>query len=130
MSFYGPWSFAEEGVEVDPSAFCQGHHRIGRYCKVGARATLKWGATLTAFTEIGDDTEMGPFSVCTGPGIPLNPTRIGKRCRIGGHVGIKPGVQICNDVTVAWGTWVPEDITEPGTWGNAEGSHAKMRRIK
>lgn len=123
-----PWSRIEQTVEVDVTALIQGSHRIGRHCRIGAGATLKWGATLTAYTEIGPDAFLGPYSVCLGPGSKERPTTIGEGAWLGAHVLVDPGVVIAPGVVVGAGTYVKCDITEPGTYVQGEG--AGLRRLR
>lgn len=53
---------------------------------------------------------------CVGVG---SSTRIGRRCRLGGQVGIAGHVEICDDVTIMAGSGVMKPITRPGVYALA-----------
>lgn len=101
----------------------QGGGRIPASVKFGRGCIVKWGATLTANTVVGDRVFLGPYSVCLGdPSGETRPTVIGDDCFIGGGAMIAAGVHICDGVTIGALSFVARDITEPGTYvGQANG---------
>jgi UDP-3-O-[3-hydroxymyristoyl] glucosamine N-acyltransferase len=106
----------------------QGGGRIGRNCHIGRRSTLKWGATLTAHTWVGDRCFLGPYSVCLGdPRGLTRRTELGDGVTIGAHASVDPGVFICAGTTIGAYSYVKQDITEPGVYA---GVASGLRRLK
>lgn len=120
-------SYIGANVHIAEDAILQGGHRIGHDCVIEDGATLKWGAVLTAYTQVHSGAFLGPYSVCLGPAHPAQ-TVIGKGAWLGAHVLVAPGVHICAGAKVGAGTFVTEDIAEPGLYVQGPGSH--LRRLK
>jgi UDP-3-O-[3-hydroxymyristoyl] glucosamine N-acyltransferase len=118
-----------------------GSVRIGNDVDVGANTTIDRGAMgdtviedgvkLDNQIQIGHNVRIGAhtaIAACVGVS---GSATIGKRCMIGGAVGIVGHLSICDDVIVTGYTMISSSITEPGMYSSgipAEAA-ADWRRI-
>ena len=109
-----------KNVTMGRDVTIQGGGRIGPGCHIGTLSVLKWGATLTENTILGNRVFVGPYAVVLGPdfegGDPARMTTIGAGVSIGAHTLIAHGVRICEGAIIGALSFVREDITEPGTY--------------
>ena len=102
--------------------------RIGADVEVGANTTIDRGAIEDTVIEdgvkldnqiqIGHNVRIGAHSAlaaCVGVS---GSTTIGKRCQIGGAVGIVGHLSICDDVAVTGLSMVSHSINEPGVYSS------------
>lgn len=114
---------------------------IGADVEIGANTTIDRGAIGDTIIEdgvkldnqiqVGHNVVIGAhtaMAACVGVS---GSTRIGKRCQIGGAVGIVGHLTICDDVAVTGFTMVSSSITEPGIYssGIPASTAADWRRI-
>jgi UDP-3-O-[3-hydroxymyristoyl] glucosamine N-acyltransferase len=115
--------------------------RIGADVEIGANTTIDRGAIgdtaihdgakLDNQIQVGHNVQIGEhtaIAACVGIS---GSTRIGKRCMIGGAVGIVGHLTICDDVAITGFTMVSRSIREPGVYSGgipAEDARA-WRRI-
>jgi UDP-3-O-[3-hydroxymyristoyl] glucosamine N-acyltransferase len=115
--------------------------RIGADVEIGANTTIDRGAIgdtvieegvkLDNQIQIGHNVVVGAhtaMAACVGVS---GSTRIGRRCQIGGAVGIVGHLTICDDVAITGYTMVSSSITEPGVYssGLPATPAAEWRRI-
>jgi len=102
--------------------------RIGADVEIGANTTIDRGAIgdtvieegvkLDNQIQIGHNVRIGAhtaMAACVGVS---GSATIGKRCQIGGAVGIVGHLSICDDVAVTGLTMVSHSITEPGVYSS------------
>lgn len=100
--------------------------RIGADVEIGANTTIDRGAIgdtvihdgakLDNQIQVGHNVEVGEhtaIAACVGIS---GSTRIGKRCMIGGAVGIVGHLSICDDVAITGFTMVSHSIEQPGVY--------------
>ncbi len=118
-----------------------GSVRIGADVEIGANTTIDRGAIgdtvieegvkLDNQIQIGHNVVVGAhtaMAACVGV---AGSTRIGRRCQIGGAVGIVGHLTICDDVIVTGYTMVAASIATPGVYSSglpATGA-AEWRRV-
>jgi UDP-3-O-[3-hydroxymyristoyl] glucosamine N-acyltransferase len=118
------------GFAQDESAWIKvpqlGKVSIGADVEIGANTTIDRGAIgdtvihdgakLDNQIQIGHNVQIGEhtaIAACVGVS---GSTRIGKRCMIGGAVGIVGHLTICDDVAITGFTMVSRSIREPGVY--------------
>ncbi len=115
---------------------------IGADCEVGANTTIDRGAIgdtvleegvkLDNQIQIGHNCRIGAhtaMAACVGLS---GSVTVGKRCMIGGMVGIVGHLSICDDVAVTGLTMVTRSITQPGVYSGgipAEGARTWRRLV-
>jgi len=100
--------------------------RIGADVEIGANTTIDRGAIddtiieegvkLDNLIQVGHNVRIGAHSAlaaCVGIS---GSTTIGKRCMIGGAVGIAGHLAICDDVVITGFSMVSRSITRPGVY--------------
>lgn len=102
---------------------------VGSDVEVGANTTIDRGAIGDTVIEDGvkiDNLVQVAHNVCIGAHTVIaacagiaGSTRIGRRCMIGGMVGVAGHLDICDDVAVAGLTLVSHSIREPGMYSGA-----------
>ncbi len=105
-----------------------GSVRIGADVEIGANTTIDRGAIgdtvieegvkLDNQIQIGHNVIVGAhtaMAACVGIS---GSTRIGRRCQIGGAVGIVGHLTICDDVAITGYTMVSRSIGEPGVYSS------------
>jgi UDP-3-O-[3-hydroxymyristoyl] glucosamine N-acyltransferase len=105
-----------------------GSVRVGADVEIGANTTIDRGAIgdtvieegvkLDNQIQIGHNVTVGAhtaMAACVGVS---GSTKIGRRCQIGGAVGIVGHLTICDDVAVTGYTMVSSSITEPGIYSS------------
>lgn len=105
-----------------------GSVRVGADVEIGANTTIDRGAIgdtvieegvkLDNQIQIGHNVVVGAhtaMAACVGVS---GSTRIGRRCQIGGAVGIVGHLTICDDVAITGFTMVSSSIGEPGVYSS------------
>lgn len=105
-----------------------GKVRIGDDVEVGANTTIDRGAIddthieqgvkLDNQIQIGHNVRIGAHTLISACSAIAGSTKIGKRCTIGGGVGIINNLMIADDVTITGGTVVMQSILEPGLYSS------------
>jgi len=102
---------------------------IGDDVEVGANTTIDRGTIgdtvidegvkIDNLVQIGHNVRIGAHTVIAGcVGIAGSAT-IGKRCMLGGMVGVVGHLEICDDVALTGKTMVSSSITRPGVYSGA-----------
>jgi UDP-3-O-[3-hydroxymyristoyl] glucosamine N-acyltransferase len=102
---------------------------IGDDVEIGANTTIDRGALEDTVIEngvkldnqiqVGHNVRIGEHTIIAGcVGISGSAT-IGKRCMLGGSVGVVGHIEICDDVTVTGLTVVSHSIHEPGVYSGS-----------
>lgn len=116
-SFFGS---TKENVSLQPNFYCD----TGSNIHVGEDFLTNYNVTILdiAKVNIGDNCMIGPNTLITTVGHPINPLKrrkklaqakpisIGNDVWIGGNVTILPGVKIGDNVVVAAGAVITKDI--------------------
>ncbi|MFT4100426.1 MAG: UDP-3-O-(3-hydroxymyristoyl)glucosamine N-acyltransferase [Burkholderiaceae bacterium] len=102
---------------------------VGKQVEIGSNCAIDRGALddtvigdgckLDNLIQIGHNVRIGEHSVLAGCTGVSGSAVIGKRCRLGGGVGIVGHLQICDDVTITGMTMVTRSITSPGTYSSS-----------
>lgn len=102
---------------------------IGRDVEIGSNCSIDRGAIddtvigdgckLDNLIQIGHNVRIGEHSVLAGCTGVSGSAIIGRRCRLGGGVGIVGHLEICDDVTITGMTMVTRSITTPGTYSSS-----------
>ncbi|MFO7286126.1 MAG: UDP-3-O-(3-hydroxymyristoyl)glucosamine N-acyltransferase [Gammaproteobacteria bacterium] len=100
---------------------------IGDDVEVGANTTIDRGAIEDTVIEdgvkldnlvmIAHNVRVGAHTVMAAMTGVAGSTRIGKRCMIGGSVGITGHISICDDVAIQGKSFVAQSIDKPGLYG-------------
>jgi len=103
-----------------------GRVMIGNDVEVGANTTIDRGALddtvieegvkLDNLIQIAHNVRIGAHTVIAGCTGISGSTHVGKRCRIGGGVGIVGHVEICDGTTISGFSLITKSITEPGVY--------------
>jgi UDP-3-O-[3-hydroxymyristoyl] glucosamine N-acyltransferase len=106
-----------------------GSVEIGADVEIGANTTVDRGAigdTVIADgvkidnqVQIGHNVRIGEHTVIAGCAGISGSTVIGRRCMIGGMVGIVGHLEICDDVALTGRTMVSSSIHQPGVYSSA-----------
>lgn len=102
--------------------------RIGSDVEIGSSTTVDCGAIddtviadgvrLDNQIQIGHNVHVGEHTaMATGVAI-AGSAHIGKRCMMGGMVGVAGHIEICDDVTVLGKAMVSKSITQPGAYAS------------
>lgn len=110
--------------------------RVEDEVEIGANTTIdrgsigdtviKRGAVIDNLVQIAHNVEIGELTAiaaCTGI---AGSAKIGKRCLIGGGVGINGHVDICDDVALTGMAMVTASIHEPGVYSSGTGLLANL----
>jgi UDP-3-O-[3-hydroxymyristoyl] glucosamine N-acyltransferase len=99
--------------------------RIGDDVEIGANTTIDCGAIddtiigdgvrLDNLIQVGHNVVIGEHTAIASGGSIAGSARIGKRCMIGGKVGIGQ-IEICDDVVVLGGGAVTAPLLKPGAY--------------
>jgi UDP-3-O-[3-hydroxymyristoyl] glucosamine N-acyltransferase len=102
---------------------------IGDDVEIGANSTIDRGAIedtvigdgvkIDNLVQIGHNVRVGEHTVIAGCTGISGSTTIGRRCMLGGAVGVAGHLEICDDVVIAGRTTVLASITEPGLYSSA-----------
>jgi UDP-3-O-[3-hydroxymyristoyl] glucosamine N-acyltransferase len=102
---------------------------IGDDVEVGANTTIDRGAIgdtvigdgvkIDNQVQIGHNVRVGEHTVIAGCAGISGSTVIGRRCMIGGMVGVVGHLEICDDVAITGRTMVSSSIREPGVYSSA-----------
>jgi len=121
------------GQALDAGAYVKvpqlGSVTIGDDVEVGANTTIDRGTIgdtvidegvkIDNLVQIGHNVRIGAHTVIAGcVGIAGSAT-IGKRCMLGGMVGVVGHLEICDDVALTGKTMVSSSITRPGVYSGA-----------
>ncbi len=114
-------SFVEAGTKIGPYAHLRGHAEVGTNCRIGNFVELK-------NTELGDSTNVAHLSylgdtkagtqvnigagtiTANYDGVKKHKTRIGDRTRTGSNSVLVAPITVGNDVYIAAGSTVTEDV--------------------
>ena len=106
-----------------------GSAEIGDDVEVGANTTIDRGAIgdtvigdgvkIDNQVQIGHNVRIGEHTVIAGCAGISGSTVIGRRCMIGGMVGIVGHLEICDDVALTGRTMVSSSIRQPGVYSSA-----------
>ena len=91
---------------VDPAAELDDSVDVGPYAVIGPHVSIG------AQTSVGAHTVIAACSGISGS------ATIGKRCMIGGMVGIVGHLEICDDVALTGRTMVSSSIRKPGVYSS------------
>jgi len=75
------------------------------------------GVKLDNLVMIAHNVRVGAHTVMAAMTGVAGSTRIGKRCMIGGSVGITGHISICDDVAIQGKSFVAQSIDKPGLYG-------------
>lgn len=96
---------------------------IGSNCSIDRGAlddtVIGNGCKLDNLIQIGHNVRIGENSVLAGCTGVSGSAIIGRRCRLGGGVGIVGHLEICDDVTITGMTMVTRSISTPGTYSSS-----------
>jgi UDP-3-O-[3-hydroxymyristoyl] glucosamine N-acyltransferase len=102
---------------------------IGDDVEVGANTTIDRGAIgdtligdgvkIDNQVQIGHNVHVGEHTVIAGCAGISGSTIIGRRCMIGGMVGVVGHLEICDDVALTGRTMVSSSIRQPGVYSSA-----------
>ena len=102
---------------------------IGRDVEIGSNCSIDRGALddtiigdgckLDNLIQIGHNVRIGEHTVLAGCTGVSGSAIIGRRCRLGGGVGIVGHLEICDDVTITGMTMVTRSIKVPGTYSSS-----------
>lgn len=117
------------GVHVGPEAEIQAGCLVGRavtpgFTRIGARALVSTGATVSHGVELGEDVTLGGGAVVCGY------TRVGARAWIGPNATVADRLEIGADARVEIGATLVRDVPAGGRYaGLFARPHAAMRRM-
>jgi len=85
--------------------------------QIGARTKFMPFCAIGSHTHIGEDCFFGPFFCHAnakepGPNAVLEDLTIGNNCMFGANVMVEPGLTIGNNVKVAMGAYIDNDIPD------------------
>jgi UDP-3-O-[3-hydroxymyristoyl] glucosamine N-acyltransferase len=102
---------------------------IGDDVEIGANTTIDRGAIgdtvigdgvkIDNQVQIGHNVHVGEHTVIAGCAGISGSTVIGRRCMIGGMVGVVGHLEICDDVALTGRTMVSSSIRQPGVYSSA-----------
>ncbi|MGH8413640.1 MAG: UDP-3-O-(3-hydroxymyristoyl)glucosamine N-acyltransferase [Gammaproteobacteria bacterium] len=102
---------------------------IGDDVEIGANTTIDRGALedtvigngvkLDNLIQIGHNVRIGEHTAIAGCAGISGSAIIGRRCMLGGAVGVVGHIEICDDVTVTGMTVVSHSIREPGVYSGS-----------
>jgi UDP-3-O-[3-hydroxymyristoyl] glucosamine N-acyltransferase len=102
---------------------------IGDDVEIGANTTIDRGALEDTIVEngvkldnqiqVGHNVHIGEHTIIAGCAGISGSARIGRRCMLGGSVGVVGHIEICDDVTVTGLTVVSHSIHEPGVYSGS-----------
>ena len=102
---------------------------LGDDVEVGANTTIDRGAIgdtvigdgvkIDNQVQIGHNVRIGEHTVIAGCAGISGSTVIGRRCMIGGMVGVVGHLEICDDVALTGRTMVSSSIRQPGVYSSA-----------
>ena len=102
---------------------------IGDDVEIGANTTIDRGALedtvidngvkLDNQIQVGHNVHIGEHTIIAGCAGISGSARIGRRCILGGSVGVVGHIEICDDVTVTGLTVVSHSIHKPGVYSGS-----------
>ena len=116
-------STVEDGARIGPYAHLRGHVSVGTGCRIGSFVELK-NTTLGDRTNVahlsylgdatlGDRVNVGAGTITANyDGVHKHPTQIGDRSKTGANSVLVAPITVGNDVTIAAGSTVTEDIPD------------------
>jgi len=114
-----------------------GSVRIKNHVEIGSSVTIDRGTIsdtiinngtkIDSQVHIGHNVEIGEHTIICGSTAIGGSTVIGDYCMIGGKVGIKDHLYICNNVTISAGSSVIKNITNPGSYMSTFGVQKAIR---
>jgi bifunctional UDP-N-acetylglucosamine pyrophosphorylase/glucosamine-1-phosphate N-acetyltransferase len=114
-------SFVEAGTKIGPFAHLRGHAEVGENCRIGNFVELKNTqlgdrTNVAHLSYLGDTTTGSQVNVGAGTitanydGVKKHRTRIGDRTKTGSNSVLVAPINIGNDVYIAAGSTVTEDV--------------------
>lgn len=122
------FGFVQEGVEW-VKVLQLGRVRIGDNVEIGANTTIDRGALddtviengvkLDNLIQVAHNVHIGEHTVMAAGAKIAGSTRIGKRCMVGGQVGIAEHLEVADDVRITAQSLVSASITESGAYSSS-----------
>ena len=114
-------SFVEAGTRIGPYAHLRGHAEVGENCRIGNFVELKNtqlgdASNVAHLSYLGDTTAGTQVNIGAGTitanydGVKKHRTRIGDRTKTGSNSVLVAPITIGNDVYIAAGSTVTEDV--------------------
>jgi UDP-3-O-[3-hydroxymyristoyl] glucosamine N-acyltransferase len=101
---------------------------LGDDVEIGANTTIDRGALgdtviedgvkIDNLVQIGHNVRIGAHSAIAGCAGISGSSTVGRRCKIGGGVGLAGHLQVADDVTITGMTLVTKSITKPGVYSS------------
>lgn len=116
-------SIVDAGTEIGPYAHLRGMAQVGRNCRIGNFVELK-KTKLGNYTKaahlsylgnatVGDRVNIGCGTITANyDGVNKHPTQIGEGSKTGANTVLVAPIQLGNDVTVAAGSTLTEDVPD------------------
>ncbi len=106
-----------------------GSVKIGNNVDIGANSAVDRGALLDTIiadgvkidnqVQVAHNVEIGRDTVISAKTGIAGTTKIGKNCLIGGGVGLRDNIEVCDDVVITGRTFVSSSIKEPGFYSSS-----------
>jgi UDP-3-O-[3-hydroxymyristoyl] glucosamine N-acyltransferase len=106
-----------------------GNVTIGDDVEIGANTTIDRGALGATVIEegvkldnlimIAHNVRIGAHSAIAACGAIAGSSTVGKRCVLGGKVGLTGHITLCDDVVVTGTSFISHSITKPGVYSSA-----------